>query len=318
MTKAFISYSWDRSEHKEWVRDLATRLRSDGVDVTLDQWHLIPGDQIPEFMEKEVRESDYVLIVCTPRYKNRSDNREGGVGYEGDIMTAEVMNTRNERKFIPILRGRDWETSAPSWLLGKYYLNLFDDPYSEQSYEDLITTLIGTRPQAPPVGKAKLMKPPADTARKLPDESSGNDFLDIRITGVIVDEVGTPRNDGTPGSALYRVPFQLSRKPPEEWAKLFIHFWNRPPRSTTMHRPGIASVFGDKAILDGTTIDEVQKYHRDTLVLACEEANKAYTEYLARLKIQKERECKSIEDHRRSLEDIASQISFDDEKNGDA
>ena len=48
--KAFISYSWDDNVHKEWVKGLATRLRDDGVDVTLDLWHAIPGDAIPDFM----------------------------------------------------------------------------------------------------------------------------------------------------------------------------------------------------------------------------------------------------------------------------
>jgi len=43
-----------------------------------------------------------------------------------------------------------------------------------------------------------------------------------------------------------------------------------------MHRPGIARVSGDKVYLDGTTIEEVQKYHRDTLVLALEETNRLY------------------------------------------
>lgn len=37
--KVFISYSWDTEngddEHKKWVRDLATKLRSHGVDVIL-------------------------------------------------------------------------------------------------------------------------------------------------------------------------------------------------------------------------------------------------------------------------------------------
>ena len=317
MTKAFISYSWDSPAHQQWVRDLATRLRSDGVEVTLDQWHLVPGDQTPQFMEKSVRESDYVLIVCTPRYKSRSDKREGGVGYEGDIMTAEVVTTRNERKFIPILREENWEASSPSWLLGKYYIDLSDDPYSEHSYQDLITTLLGIRLEAPPVGKSKVKKPASKFVGDEIREQVGDEFLDIRITGIMVNKVGSPRIDGTPGSALYRVPFQLTRSPPKEWAKLFIHFWDKPPRYTSMHRPGIASVVGDTVILDGTSIDEVQKYHRDTLLLTCEEANKAYSKHLAKIRTLKERERKRIEDHRRTVEDIARQISFDEDVNGD-
>jgi hypothetical protein len=86
--KSLVSYSWEDETHKDRVRKLATRLRADGVDVTLDRWHSEPGDQIPAFMERDVRENDYVIAICTPNFKERSDHRDGGVGYEGDIMTA--------------------------------------------------------------------------------------------------------------------------------------------------------------------------------------------------------------------------------------
>lgn len=112
--KVFVSYSWDDDGHRDWVRDLASRLRSDGVDAGLDRWKLAPGDQQPEFMERAVRENDFVLIVCTRRYKERADGRVGGVGYEGDIMTAEVLSERRQRKFIPVLRAGDWGTALPS------------------------------------------------------------------------------------------------------------------------------------------------------------------------------------------------------------
>jgi hypothetical protein len=150
--KAFISYSWDDNAHTQWVKDLATRLRGDGIDVTLDRWHAVPGDQLPAFMERAVRETDFVIAVCTPRYKQRSDDRTGGVGYEGDIMTAEAYSIRNQREFIPVLRGSKWEDAAPSWLLGKYYIDLRGEPYPEPQYEDLLRTLHGERGEVPPVG----------------------------------------------------------------------------------------------------------------------------------------------------------------------
>lgn len=37
----FISYSHDNELHKNWVLQLATRLRSNGVDVLLDRWNLV-------------------------------------------------------------------------------------------------------------------------------------------------------------------------------------------------------------------------------------------------------------------------------------
>lgn len=87
---AFISYARESDEHKAWVIELGTRLRSDGIDLTLDEWHLRPGDELPRFMESAIRESDSVLVVCTPAYRAKSDARSGGVGYEGSMITAEI------------------------------------------------------------------------------------------------------------------------------------------------------------------------------------------------------------------------------------
>ena len=98
--KVFISYSWDSDSHKKWVADLATRLRNDGIETILDQWHLVPGDQLTAFMEHAIHDNDYVLVICTPEYQQKSNERKGGVGYEGDIMTAEVFAQRNHHKFI--------------------------------------------------------------------------------------------------------------------------------------------------------------------------------------------------------------------------
>lgn len=40
-----------------------------------------------------------------------------------------------------------------------------------------------------------------------------------------------------------------------------------------MHRPGIARVAGDRIIVDGTTIEEVEKYHRETLLAVLDRVN---------------------------------------------
>ena len=313
MKKVFISYSWDSDDHKNWVRGLASRLRSDGIDVTLDQWHLVPGDQLPEFMERSVRDSDYVLIICTHRYKERSNNRQGGVGYEGDIITAEFMSTRNHRKFIPILRQQPWEYSAPNWLLGKYYIDLSSSPYSQNYYDDLLTTLLGTREKAPPVGattkgNASTNKISAKSEVEIPTR-----FEPIQITGIIADQVGVPRKDGIRSSALYIVPFRLTQQPPREWSELFVNNWNRPPSSTTMHRPGIASIVGDTVVLGGTSVEEVKDYHRDTLVVVIQETNKHYKEIIERRQKAIEREQEQLKTHKQKVDDISNQIKFSDD-----
>jgi hypothetical protein len=157
---AFVSYSWDSDGHKEWVAKLATRLRADGIDVKLDQWHLVLGDQLPRFMEKEIQENDFVLIVCTPNYALKSDGRKGGVGYEGDIMTAHVLTNQNHRKFIPVLACGTRKESFPSWLQGKYSADLSNAKSYEAEYKRLWETLTGKSPSAPPLGPKPVPQQP--------------------------------------------------------------------------------------------------------------------------------------------------------------
>ena len=148
----FVSYSWDSEVHRDWIAALATRLTQDGVRVQVDQWDLVPGDQLPKYMEAAVRENDFVLCVCTPKYKKRSDTRQGGVGYEGNIMTAEVLSGLSVAKFIPVLRAGSWEESAPSWLLGSLYVNLSNDGFESGDYKRLLARLYRSKSKRPDPG----------------------------------------------------------------------------------------------------------------------------------------------------------------------
>ncbi len=182
--KAFVSYSWDNDAHKSWVRTLATRLRNEGVEVTLDQWHAVPGDQLPTFMETAVRESDFVLIVCTPNYRRKSDARDGGVGYEGDVITGEIFTVQNQRKFLPILCSGTWDAASPSWLKGKYYVDLRGTPYSECAYQDLLTTLHDARPTPPPVGLRPVFAPTMPTG-----SNPARPLVSVAGLAIILDEI---------------------------------------------------------------------------------------------------------------------------------
>ncbi len=307
--KTFISYAWESDEIKGWVKNLATELRNDGIDAKLDQWEVVPGDQMPHFMEKSVRENDFVLIICTPKYKSKSENRIGGVGYEGDIMTAEVLQTSNHRKFIPILKSGSKETSIPSWLQGKYYVDLSNQTHYENNYSDLTTTLLNSRDKAPEIGTINLKGNSSIVFKNVTKPISKDE--PIKIKGIVIDEITQPRNDGTVRSALYKIPFELNQTPSYEWRELFVNAWNNPPQFTSMHRPGIASAYGNRVILDGTTIEEVEKYHKDTLKLAVDIANKQIAEINLRKQKQAESERSEREKHQRNIDDITKRIIFD-------
>ena len=309
----FISYSWDDDEHRSWVQHLVTRLRQDGVNATVDEWSTAPGDQLPMFMEKAIRSNDFVIIVCTPRYKTRSDDRKGGVGYEGDIMTAEVMADKNHRKFIPILRRASWRTAAPSWVRGKRFVDLRDGDQYENGYSELVKALHRKSEQGPPVRKRRTRVPSRSRQQKEQNDqrSRVDEFADIEIVEIIEERISVPSNDGSAGSALYSIPFRLSRQPPAGWAEMCIQKWDRPSTWTTMHRPGIARIQGDVFILDGTTIGEVEKYHRSVMLSAVAAANELYRVKLRQRQEAIERQRASEEAHRRHVSGVVSKIKFD-------
>ena len=100
--KVFASYSHDSDEHKQWILNLCTKLRKNGVDMLLDQWDIRLGTDQTLFMEK-LSTADRVLVICTDTYVKKADNREGGVGYEGIIITADIAADLRTDKFTELV-----------------------------------------------------------------------------------------------------------------------------------------------------------------------------------------------------------------------
>ena len=135
--------------------------------------------------------------------------------------------------------------------------------------------------------------------------------MNITLVGIDKEGVTQPRNDGTRGSGLYSVPIKLSARPPALWAQLFIEAWNHPESFTTMHRPGIATVSGDKVVLNGTTLEEVEKYHLAVLKAAAVRANEGERAHEAAEAERKAREAREAEEFRKNVDDAADRIKFD-------
>lgn len=90
--KVFVSYSHDSPDHKKWTLKLATDLRGHGIDVTLDQWDLAPGQDVSMFMQKGISGSDRVLMICSAAYVEKAEAGTGGVGFERLIVTQKLFS----------------------------------------------------------------------------------------------------------------------------------------------------------------------------------------------------------------------------------
>ena len=199
--RVFISYSWDSDEHREWVRMLADKLLENGVNAFVDQYDLSLADRLPQFMEQQITDSDFILIVCTKTYRDKANNRTSGVGYEGHIISAELLSGKNERKFIPVIKEGRAPEILPTFLAGKYGIDLSNAEYFEENFNDLLTTIFGVKK------KPKLGKIPQQIKKSPLLPIDQNENKDIEILGIITDEVTVPKMDGSRGSALYKIPF---------------------------------------------------------------------------------------------------------------
>ena len=136
--KVFISYSYDTPEHKQWVSELGAKLHRKGVNIILDQWDLGPGDDITQFMERGVRNSDRVLIICTDGYVRKANAGEGGVGYEPMIVTRKLVEDVGTNKFIPIIRQALGEDKTPAFLETQVYIDLPDEDLFDEKFDELL------------------------------------------------------------------------------------------------------------------------------------------------------------------------------------
>lgn len=134
--KVFISYSWTPESNKKWVKQLVHRLEMDGVDVIVDYKDLKLGNDKYAFMERMVSDESVskVLIICNRTYKEKADERSGGVGDESTIITPKVYGNTNQEKFIPVVNEYDGDGQPylPNYLATRMYADLveFNSGYS--------------------------------------------------------------------------------------------------------------------------------------------------------------------------------------------
>lgn len=163
--RVFVSYSDDSPAHGKRVLELAQWLRSHGVDATLDQFEESPEEGWPRWVYRQMRESDFVLIVATPGYLRRCEQEQpradgsGSAVKFGSHLTLQELHEAGgrNRKFIPVLFGSDAIVeSVPVPLRGSTCYRLPDQR------DDLYRRL---------TGQPKVKRAPLGVLKTLDDET---------------------------------------------------------------------------------------------------------------------------------------------------
>ncbi|HYV47836.1 MAG TPA: NB-ARC domain-containing protein [Myxococcaceae bacterium] len=154
--RVFISYSHDSDEHRDRVRQLAARLRADGIDAWIDQYSPAPVEGWPRWMKAEFARAHFIIVVCSPGYAERFDRGPGhgsGAGWEAMLIQQELYEKGGNTRVIPVFFSGE-EQAVPT------ELRRFTRHPLPTAYDALLRHLTGRLAEAPPI----LGPPPSSSA----------------------------------------------------------------------------------------------------------------------------------------------------------
>lgn len=246
----FVSYSHDSEDHSAWVLRLATRLRQNGVDTILDQWNLRLGQDVAAFIERGLSSSHRVLCVCSQAYVAKANASRAGVGYEKQIITAELLDDLNLDWVIPVIRNNAGTQKLPTFLKGRLYINFEEDRLYESRYEELLRSLL----DEPVLPIPELGKNPFETMKNSSQHrfiSGSEKYVSPAMKGKVTFDYSN--NDGK--YSIGSGPCMFETK----WSKASdrkIHIYHDPPSIRTValvkDEQEIGSI-ADARIYDGSS-----------------------------------------------------------------
>jgi hypothetical protein len=128
--KVFISYSQDSEILADKVLELSNYFREQGIDCDIDQYYESPSEGWPRWMDNQIENSDYVLILGSKGYLDKEkfqvDSGTGrGVKWEINSIFQKLYNSDSlNDKFIPIVFEDADFSYIPTPLQGSTYYNV--------------------------------------------------------------------------------------------------------------------------------------------------------------------------------------------------
>lgn len=125
--RLFVSYAHTNKQHKQWILDLCCFLRNPcGVDVVLDEWDIVAGDHLADFMQTTINEVDKILILSNADYERKAKRTENNFGTNEQIISSTIYQSTIHKKYIPVILERNDSglQVLPEFLIGLAYIDL--------------------------------------------------------------------------------------------------------------------------------------------------------------------------------------------------
>jgi hypothetical protein len=178
--RVLISYSHDSQDHEARVLALSNRLRAGGIDCTVDLYDKHPPEGWPRWMDRQLRESHFVLVVCTETYLRRAEGKEApgiglGVRWESAIMYDQIYSMEmSNKKFIPCIFSAADKAFILAPLSGHTHYLVSDETGYESLYRRLtnqpdiakpdVRPFVTVLPPKPTPALDQVAKPEVDAA----------------------------------------------------------------------------------------------------------------------------------------------------------
>jgi hypothetical protein len=182
--RVFISYAHDPDAqgHRDTVQRLCALLRRHGIDAWLDLYDTHRRQDWPLWMERQVEQADYVLVVASAAYKSRADGvlesgRGRGVQHEATILRELVYAHRKKwlAKILPVILPGNSVDDIPTFLQPYSSSHYIVNELTLQGIDDLYR-VITAQPAYPstPLGRM-VVRPPRSAASKEASASAEDD-----------------------------------------------------------------------------------------------------------------------------------------------
>lgn len=170
--KVFISYSHQSKEYENRILEFANNLRSEGIDANIDLYEEAPVEGWPRWMENQINNSDFVLVVNSKSYfeKCYSETKKSkGISWEVSIVYQCIYDaSTTNSKFIPIYFDDEDEQYILTPLKSFTYYNVGEKGDFDKLYWRLR-------------GISKTQKPPLGNLRPLPQKEQKTMFFSSPI-----------------------------------------------------------------------------------------------------------------------------------------
>lgn len=227
--RVFISYAHESDVHMDKVRSLWSLLRDHGIDARFDMPDAHDRRDWTQWMGKQVRTADHVLIVASAAYRRRAENRcvaDDGRGVQWEarlIRDAFYRDQQDLNRFVPVVLPGHSVNEVPDFLAPAITTVYHVRDFTVAGAESLLRLLLdqpaepGPRPLGPVPDLMKVLARDEIRTLRAVERAELHKILD-----------GLPAPDGRTLSALNRQaveratglrPAEVAR--PRTYAELF-------------------------------------------------------------------------------------------------